>query len=116
MRAFSITDIGLKRTINQDYVFCSENAVGNLPNLFIVADGMGGHKAGDFASKYTVDTLVKYIRDHEEENPIKIIREGMCIRDRLWAVPGNNTKRVKQSGCKREDGNCRDKERFCFND
>jgi serine/threonine protein phosphatase PrpC len=82
MRAFSITDIGLKRTINQDYVFCSENAVGNLPNLFIVADGMGGHKAGDFASKYTVDTLVKYIRDHEEENPIKIIREGILFSNR----------------------------------
>lgn len=41
MKAFSITDIGEKRKINQDYVFCDELPIGCLPNLFIVADGMG---------------------------------------------------------------------------
>ena len=51
LKTFSITDIGQKRKINQDYVFSSEKSVGNLPNLFIVADGMGGHKAGEYASK-----------------------------------------------------------------
>ena len=52
MKTFSITDIGQKRSSNQDYVFSSEQPIGNLPNLFIVADGMGGHKAGDYASRY----------------------------------------------------------------
>ena len=33
--------------------------VGNLPNLYIVADGMGGHKAGDLASSYAVQTIVE---------------------------------------------------------
>ena len=47
MKTFSITDIGQKRSSNQDYVFSSEQPIGNLPNLFIVADGMGGPKAGD---------------------------------------------------------------------
>ena len=50
MKAIAITDVGKKRSMNQDYVFMSKEPVGNLPNLFIVADGMGGHKAGDFAS------------------------------------------------------------------
>ena len=50
MKVYSATDVGQKRKMNQDYVFTSEDAVGNLPNLFVVADGMGGHNAGDFAS------------------------------------------------------------------
>ena len=36
----------------------SETPVGPLSNLFMVADGMGGHKAGDFASRFVVDTMV----------------------------------------------------------
>ncbi len=59
LKTFSITDIGKKRKLNQDYVFTSEIPVGILPNLFIVADGMGGHNAGDYASKYTVETIVE---------------------------------------------------------
>ena len=47
MRIYSATDVGQKRKMNQDYVFVSEGPVGNLPNLFTVADGMGGHNAGD---------------------------------------------------------------------
>ena len=50
MRIYSATDVGQKRKMNQDYVFVSKDPVGNLPNLFVVADGMGGHNAGDFAS------------------------------------------------------------------
>ena len=51
LKTFSITDIGKRRKLNQDYVFVSDKPLGNLPNLFIVADGMGGHNAGDYASK-----------------------------------------------------------------
>ena len=50
MRIYSATDVGQKRKMNQDYVFASQDTVGNLPNLFAVADGMGGHNAGDYAS------------------------------------------------------------------
>lgn len=49
MKAFCITDVGQNRSMNQDFVFASETPVGNLPNLFVVADGMGGHRAGDTA-------------------------------------------------------------------
>ena len=49
MKTFSMTDIGRKRKANQDYVYSSEQPVGRLPNLFVVADGMGGHNAGDYA-------------------------------------------------------------------
>lgn len=77
LKAFSITDVGQKRKMNQDYVFASAEPVGKLPNLFIVADGMGGHNAGDFASKFTVDTLVETIRMSGETNPIKLMRKAI---------------------------------------
>ncbi|GFI19216.1 serine/threonine phosphatase stp [Lachnospiraceae bacterium] len=78
LRSFSVTDIGRKRKLNQDFVYVSEEPVGNLPNVFIVADGMGGHNAGDYASKCTVGTMVREIRGCFEKNPIRIL--GKAIR------------------------------------
>ena len=40
LKTFSITDIGKRRKLNQDYVYTSEMPIGNLPNVFIVADVM----------------------------------------------------------------------------
>lgn len=79
LKTFSITDIGKKRQLNQDYVYTSEKPVGNLPNLFIVADGMGGHNAGDYASKYTVETIVKEIAQSRQTNSIRIIKNAIEI-------------------------------------
>ena len=53
----AITNIGQKRRVNQDSYLVQENPVGNLPDLFVVADGMGGHRAGDYASRFTVERL-----------------------------------------------------------
>lgn len=77
MKACCVTDVGQKRTMNQDFVYASEEPVGNLPNLFVVADGMGGHKAGDFASRYTVEVILKSVRMKKERNPIKIIQKAI---------------------------------------
>lgn len=73
MKFFSVTDVGMKRTVNQDYVYCSENEIGKLPNLFIVADGMGGHKAGDFASKFCVESVTSYVANCKELTSISIL-------------------------------------------
>ncbi len=77
MRVFSATDVGQKRKMNQDYVFASEGPVGNLPNLFTVADGMGGHNAGDYASSHAVRILVDEIREDADYNPVKVIRHAI---------------------------------------
>ncbi len=82
LKTFSITDIGKKRKLNQDYVYTSEKPIGNLPNLFIVADGMGGHNAGDYASKYTVETIVDEVRNSFEVNPEKIISRAIARANR----------------------------------
>ncbi len=76
IKTFSMTDVGMKRKINQDYVYTSEEAVGNLPNLFVVADGMGGHNAGDFASRFATECVVSDISSSMEKNPIKLIRHA----------------------------------------
>ena len=67
MKAAARCDTGLVREINQDRVFVSETRVGFLPNLLIVADGMGGHRAGDKASQITVDTVLEEIQSMEKE-------------------------------------------------
>ena len=79
LKTFSITDIGKKRQLNQDYVYTSEMPIGNLPNVFIVADGMGGHNAGDYASKYTVETIVQEIARSKEENAVRVIKDAIEI-------------------------------------
>ncbi|MCQ2510176.1 MAG: Stp1/IreP family PP2C-type Ser/Thr phosphatase [Lachnospiraceae bacterium] len=82
MKVFSATDVGQKRQMNQDFLFTSVEAVGNLPNLFVVADGMGGHNAGDFASRYGVSVLVENVKKDKNFNPVKIIRAGIEAANR----------------------------------
>lgn len=77
LRAYAITDIGQKRQLNQDFIYLSETPIGNLPNVFIVADGMGGHNAGDYASRYAVETVVEEIGASFEKNPVKILDKAI---------------------------------------
>ena len=73
----AMTDIGRKRKVNQDYVYASDLPVGNLPNLYIVADGMGGHQAGDLASSYAVQTIVESIEKSTETRPALILQKAV---------------------------------------
>ena len=69
MKKCSLTDIGMRREMNQDYFYSSEEPVGSLPNLFLVADGMGGHNAGEFASRYAVEIIVNTAKNTEKMFP-----------------------------------------------
>ena len=64
-----ITDRGKKRQANEDSLFL-EDALG----LYVVADGMGGHQAGEVASRLVVETIGDYIKNCQENadanNPV----------------------------------------------
>lgn len=92
LKTFSKTDIGRKRKLNQDAVYTSEQPIGNLPNLFLVADGMGGHNAGDYASKMTLETIVKHISASQETKPTEILANAIAaantfVRDMAGKQP-----------------------------
>ena len=83
MKTYSITDTGALREMNQDYFFASDDPVGNLPNLYIVADGMGGHKAGDYASRYTTQRVVASVSRDPGEEPVSIIKEAVNTANKI---------------------------------
>lgn len=84
MQAIGKTDTGMVREINQDYIYVSIKPVGPLPNLFLVADGMGGHNAGEFASRLLVEELVKYLKKQKTRMPeVKALKEGIQAANQL---------------------------------
>ncbi len=83
MESFGRTDVGIVRSVNQDYIYTNDEPIGPLPNLYIVADGMGGHNAGDYASKYTVETFITKIEQAQKENTYSIIK---LIEDTLKQI------------------------------
>ena len=86
-----LTDTGRKRELNEDYVYACEKPVGNLPNLFIVADGMGGHNAGDYASEFTVKTMVEEIEASFEKNPSIIFQKAIsAANQKLREIAAND--------------------------
>ena len=87
MKIFAMTDVGRKREVNQDYVYVTDKPIGPFPNLLAVADGMGGHKAGDFASKYTVGVLREELENTPLNKPEEILRNVVSIaNDKLIEV------------------------------
>lgn len=77
MKTFSMTDVGIRRESNQDYMYTSETAVGNLPNLFLLADGMGGHAAGDYASRFTVEKVAELVGKSTFTEPVAILKQAI---------------------------------------
>ena len=82
-KACAVTDIGRRRKLNQDYVFTTSEAIGNLDNLFLVADGMGGHNAGDHASRIAVESIVQAARQSKSFSPRKIFQEAIVIANKM---------------------------------
>mgnify|MGYP005806815981 FL=1 len=83
MEAAGKSVTGLLRKNNEDTIYIS-NEESRIKNLYIVADGMGGHKAGEVASSYSVKLFTEYInsRSDEElkpENILDTMVEGVSV-------------------------------------
>ena len=98
MISYGQTDIGMVRSINQDSIYFSDKPVGNLPNLYIVADGMGGHKAGDYASAHAVSWFVDYAKECSYENPITIMKTGIAKVNDMLLQMSNEHSELKGMG------------------
>ena len=98
MKISSLTDIGNTREMNQDYLYSSEESVGKLPNLFLVADGMGGHKAGEFASRYVVEHIVRSIKGSKEEEAVGILSESIETANRKLKEYADGHQQVRGMG------------------
>ena len=81
-----MTDVGLKRGHNEDNFLINEEL-----NLFVVADGMGGHAGGEYASAICVNTIEEIVMaiemnesgETEESDPVEIARERLRYALRL---------------------------------
>ncbi|MBQ9061894.1 MAG: Stp1/IreP family PP2C-type Ser/Thr phosphatase [Eubacterium sp.] len=98
MKVYSATDIGQIRKMNQDFIYVSSEPVGNLPNLFVVADGMGGHNAGDYASRYGVGVLTETIREDHNFNPVRIMRAGIEAANKAVLAKSQSDPELKGMG------------------
>jgi serine/threonine protein phosphatase PrpC len=74
--AFGDTDVGRRRVSNEDAFGMDVEA-----GVFVVADGMGGHAAGEVASREAVDTVLSMMR--KELSTFRAIEEGTKSEDHL---------------------------------
>ncbi|WP_040211647.1 Stp1/IreP family PP2C-type Ser/Thr phosphatase [Clostridium polynesiense] len=88
-----LTDIGNVRSLNEDYI---DYEINDKYKLFVIADGMGGHNAGEIASKMAVETILKFIKDNIDKYNI----EEILVKSFKEA-----NKEVHEYSCKIEDCN-----------
>ena len=81
MKVFAKSDIGKAREMNQDYYYISSPE--DKINLNILADGMGGYKGGEIASKIATTTVKSYIETnfekvaYDKEEILKLIKSAI---------------------------------------
>lgn len=65
LEAYGQTDVGRRRKLNEDSYLVDADT-----NLYAVCDGMGGHNAGEVASKMAIETLESFIQKSHREKEI----------------------------------------------
>jgi protein phosphatase len=93
---YAKTDVGRIRSANEDY-FLSDKVSAN-EFIFIVADGMGGHQAGDVASKLAADSFCDFYKSSRKKNLPVLESMEMAIRKANAAVFEKAAADIKKRG------------------
>ncbi|NLM35883.1 MAG: Stp1/IreP family PP2C-type Ser/Thr phosphatase [Clostridiales bacterium] len=72
----ALTDVGNIRRINEDYF--SYSIIDDI-KIYIVADGMGGHNAGEVASQVAVEAVIQYIQEHKDTEDLQALLKDAII-------------------------------------
>lgn len=79
LEAFGLSDPGCVRSNNEDY-FISDSESG----IFILADGMGGANAGEYASHLSAEMLYEYLLNSANSAGLEMLEQGFLEAN--WAV------------------------------
>lgn len=92
--AAGMSDVGRERDHNEDS-YAVEDALG----LYIVADGMGGHQAGEVASALAISTVVEYIENHpDEQDRLSVLAEATRVSNTRVIEEGTRNRKRKGMG------------------
>lgn len=98
MKSYAKTDVGMRRSMNQDSLYCSDEPVGSFRNLFIVADGMGGHRAGDTASRMCIENMISMIQGSDQNTPVTIFEEACAYANQKVYQAANSNPEYEGMG------------------
>ena len=90
--------MGKVRKQNEDAVYTSTESVGLLPNLFVVADGMGGHNAGDLASRIAIDEIVSSVTATNKLDPAEILKDALISANSAILAAAGSDKKLEGMG------------------
>ena len=92
MKFHAITDVGRMRSQNQDNVYGTTQPIGALPDLFLVADGMGGHNAGDYASRRALELVRDSAASSDQEEPVRVLRDAITEANQILYREASDTR------------------------
>ena len=87
VKCFGKSVAGMQRENNEDSIYVGGDNK-EVKNIFIVADGMGGHNAGEVASRLAIDKFIEYISPHfkngiDSETVLDVLLEGVVYANRV---------------------------------
>lgn len=83
------SDVGNVRKLNEDYAAFIED---ERFKIYLVADGMGGHNAGEIASNLAVKSIMRYLMEHSEENEDLLLNAVKYANNEIYEISQKNDK------------------------